>query len=262
MSAPCAVAGVDAVRPADFAIPNSPGTSGQSTDPLPDGVPTLGGADRTSARESDVDRQLLREIVTEDREAFRRLYLRYHPRLVRFLARILRRTEDTEDVANETMLIIWQQAGSFRGGSLVSTWIFGIAYRCALKSIRRSALLERTAMHEVESRPLVTDDASRATEDRQIVELGLAMLSPEQRLVLVLAYEMDCSCEEIAAIVDSPVNTVKTRMFYARRKLRAVLTTVGARQAGGRADTESLLGSGDRRRRVTAASSQAVAART
>ena len=68
------------------------------------------------------------------------------------------------------------------------------------------------------------EDAARGDGERQLLDLGLSCLPPEQRLVLVLAYRMECSCEEIAAIAGCPVNTVKSRMFHARRKLRTIIS--------------------------------------
>lgn len=178
----------------------------------------------------DPDRDLLLRISRADREAFRRLYLAYHGRLTRFLARVTRNYGDVEEVINDTLLIVWQRAGDFRGASRVSTWIFGIAYRCALKYIRKSAARSRAAALEFQDGMAAVEDATRGTEERQLLELGLARLPPEQRLVLVLAYCMDHSCEEIAAIARCPINTVKSRMFYARQKLRTFLSAAAVPQ--------------------------------
>ena len=179
--------------------------------------------------DNDLERELLRRISCADRDAFRQLYIRYHQRLSRFLIRITRRYEDVEDVINDTLLLVWQRAGQFRGAARVSTWIFGISYRCALKSIRRSAVPAKAAALQIESDTAVADDVAQETEDQQLIALGLAQLSLEHRLVLVLAYYMDHSCEEIAAIVNCPVSTVKTRMFHARRKLRSFAAAAAAR---------------------------------
>ena len=197
-------------------------------------------------RGDDGDRDLLRRIRCADRGAFEQLYLGYHKRLVKFLFRFMPRHEDLEEVINDAFLIVWQHAGDFRGASRVSTWIFGIAYRCALKAIRRSTVRLRGAALEVQHGEAVVEDAVRETEDRQLLEFGLARLPPEQRLVFVLAYCMDYSCEEIAEIVACPVNTVKSRMWHARRKLRAIISAAAAPQGivlgaeGARALTEGL----------------------
>lgn len=121
-------------------------------------------------------------------------------------------------------MIVWQHADDFRGTSRVSTWVFGIAYRRALNSLRRSARRSRVLVPEVEGPEPLVEDVARQTEERQLLDLGLSSLPPEQRLVMVLAYCVGHSCEEIATIADCPVNTVKTRMYYARRKLRDVIS--------------------------------------
>lgn len=171
----------------------------------------------------DSDRELLRRTGGGDREAFRELYLDYHGRLGRFLSRVIRNQEEIEELINDVLLIVWQHARNFRGASRVSTWIFGIAYRCALMATRRSTARARATEVEFRGAEAPFEDAARRTEERQLVDLGLSRLPPEQSLVLILAYRMDYSCEEIAAISECPVNTVKTRMFHARRKLRRII---------------------------------------
>src|SRR5580704_4970295 len=119
----------------------------------------------------DPDRDLLLRISRADREAFRRLYLAYHGRLTRFLTRVTRNYGDVEEVINDTLLIVWQRAGDFRGASRVSTWIFGIAYRCALKYIRKSAARSRAAALEFQDGVAAVEVATRGTEERQLLEL-------------------------------------------------------------------------------------------
>src|SRR5258707_10440612 len=82
------------------------------------------------------DRRLLARVAAGDREAFRELYIMYHRRLARFLTRLTRQYEIAEEVINDTLWAVWRKAGDFRGDSRVSTWIMGIAYRRALKSLR------------------------------------------------------------------------------------------------------------------------------
>ncbi len=167
--------------------------------------------------------ELLRRTMARDRDAFQELYLSYHRRLARFLTRMTRHYEIAEEIINDTMWIVWQRAGDFRGTSQVSTWIMGIAYRRALKTLRRSSLQLRAGEPAT---PEEETDAGAAIDDaerRQLVSQALAQLPVEQRLVLEFTYYLGHSCEEIAEIMDCPVNTVKTRMFHARRKLRSLL---------------------------------------
>jgi RNA polymerase sigma-70 factor, ECF subfamily len=172
---------------------------------------------------NELERELLRRISAGDRDAFRDLYLRYHRRLARFLTRLLHRYADAEEIINDTLWIVWQRSGEFRNASRVSTWIMGIAYRRALNMIRRATTHERAMALEIVDSEGSVSDGAQALEERQLLEAGLAQLPLEQRLVLEFTYYLDHSCEEIAEIMECPVNTVKTRMFHARRKLRTIL---------------------------------------
>jgi RNA polymerase sigma-70 factor (ECF subfamily) len=180
------------------------------------------------------ERELLSRVARGDRDAFRELYLAYHRRLARFLTRMTRRREDAEEIISETLWIVWQRAADFRDASRVSTWIMGIAYHRALNMIRRAATQQRALLLEAADGEPFAADAAQATADRQLLERGLAQLPLEQRLVLEFTYYMDRSCEEIAQIMDCPVNTVKTRMFNARRKLKVILIQAGASRDGER----------------------------
>jgi len=168
------------------------------------------------------DRDLLDKVAAGDREALRELYFIYHRRLARFLQRFTRRQDLVEEVINDTLYVVWCKAGEFRGDSKLSTWIMGIAYRRALKALRRPGHQLFHAV-QIESEYLAAPDELSAAERVEWVALALQRLSPDQRLTLELAYGQGHSCEEIAEIMGCAVNTVKTRMFYARNKLRTLL---------------------------------------
>lgn len=173
---------------------------------------------------SDVQElQLLRRIARQDRDAFKELYCIYHRRLLRFVLRMTSRHDLAEEVVNDTLWVVWKKAGDFRAASQVSTWILGIAYRQTLSSSRRMP----TAVSEVNLEGYdapVADDLQARAETREWIDHGLAQLPLEQRMVLELTYYLGHSCEEIALIMDCPVNTVKTRMFHARRKMKIGLS--------------------------------------
>ena len=161
----------------------------------------------------------MRRIAQQDREAFKSLYCIYHRRLLRFVLRMTSRHELAEEVVNDTLWIVWKKAAEFRAASQVSTWILGIAYRQTLSSCRRTPLGTGKADND-EYDAIPCDDLQSQAETREWLDRGLAQLPLEQRMVLELTYYLGHSCEEIALIMDCPVNTVKTRMFHARRKLK------------------------------------------
>jgi RNA polymerase sigma-70 factor (ECF subfamily) len=174
------------------------------------------------------DELLLERIAGKDRAAFQELYHRYYQRLFGYLFKVTRRPEVVEEAVNDTLLAVWQGAGSFRGGSRPSTWILGIAHRQALKSLTRQKRIERDAeprAGEALGPAPVEEPESLAVrrELHSVLGRALSRLPVEQRAVVELTYYHDCSYAEIANVLGCPVNTVKTRMFHARRRLRVLL---------------------------------------
>jgi len=170
---------------------------------------------------NEAELALIRRVSLRDRTALRELYLLYHRRLARFLMRLTQRQDLAEEVINDTLLVVWNSADRFRGDSRVSTWIVGIAYRRALKSIRRRRSFE--SLELVGTDALISADSAQACETQEWIEEALEELPLEQRLCLELAYVLGHSCEEISVITSCPVNTVKTRLYHARRKLSVLL---------------------------------------
>ena len=179
---------------------------------------------RVAAPTNDAsERELLERIVkSRDQAAFRTLYGNYHQRLSRLLTRMSVRREDIEEVVNDTFWVVWTKAGEFRGASQLSTWIIGIAYRRALNALRR-AKIRPVADHEFDEDSVSVESTENDETNQQWLALGLERLPVEQRMALELTYTLGHSCEEVAAILDCPVNTVKTRLFRARETLRQVL---------------------------------------
>ena len=169
------------------------------------------------------ERALLARISDHDSAAMKELYLLYHRRLARFLMRLTTRYELAEEIINDTFWVVWQHAGDFRGASRVSTWILGIAYRRGLKTLRYAGPPPPDIDVAAE---VGTDEPAKQEELTEWMDVALRRLPTEQRMVIELAYHVGHSCEEIASIMECPVNTVKTRMFHARRKLRTLLTTL------------------------------------
>jgi len=185
-----------------------------------------------SGIEGDVaDTALLERIRQGDRHALHELYGKYYQPLLRFTYRITGRLELAEETVNDVMLVVWQDAAVFEGRSKVATWVMGIAYRKAIKLAQRARLWRtRFAAADFDAaieRPDRSEEPTDRAELEDLLAHALRVLPPEQRAVVELTYYFGCSYEEIAGIVNCPVNTVKTRMFHARGKLRALLPKLG-----------------------------------
>lgn len=180
-------------------------------------------------REDD-DGALILRVAARDRQAFETLYHRYAPRLARYLAKLLRQRDLVEEVCNDAMLVVGQGASRFNHTCRLSTWIFSIAHHKALKALARAA-------PRCPDVPVVLPDAgidrhdpeaALAHQERQrTLASALETLPPDQRAVVELTLYHDFSYQEIAEVTGCPVNTVKTRMFHARRRLAQLVAVQG-----------------------------------
>jgi RNA polymerase sigma factor (sigma-70 family) len=182
----------------------------------------LGPPERSEPAAGDVG--LIERIGRGDLRAFEELYRAYHPRLTRFLLSMLRRAHLAEEVLNDTMLVVWRKPERYNGRSKVSTWIFAIAYRQALKALRRTD--DPVEDIAAETRPSAEASPEQELGRRQIqdqLQLAIGQLSADHRAVVDLTYFHEVGYREIAELMDCPVDTVKTRMFHARRHLKGKL---------------------------------------
>ena len=167
---------------------------------------------------------LLDKVKRGDRAAFEALYRLYHPRLTRFLLRVVRRPMLVEEALNDTMMVVWQRPDSFNGDSKLSTWIFAIAYRKAMKALGRfDDPREDHEASERASEDQGPEDDSADFRRRDLLAKAMDGLSATHRAVVHLTYYHELDYNEIARILDCPVGTVKTRMFHARRQLRSLI---------------------------------------
>ena len=172
------------------------------------------------------ERALLRLVVARDRRAFEGLYRLYFPRLVRFIRQVTRRPDLVDEVLDDVMLVVWRRAETFTETSRVPTWIFGIAYRQSLKHLQRDGRRARVPdFQEDEEAGEEAGPELLAMHRQSVVRLRSALLTlpVEQRAVVELTYFHGCGYREIAEALGCPVDTVKTRMFHARRKLRLAM---------------------------------------
>jgi RNA polymerase sigma-70 factor (ECF subfamily) len=163
-------------------------------------------------------------IADGDRRAFEALYRLYNRRLTRFIVNMIHRPHLAEEVLDDTMMVVWRRASAYDGASKVSTWIFAIAYRRALSAMR--GLREPVEDKGAESRECPEDGPERRLGRRQahdrLIE-AMGELSADHRAVVDLTYFHEMDYREIAEIMACPVDTVKTRMYHARRHLKRVL---------------------------------------
>jgi RNA polymerase sigma-70 factor (ECF subfamily) len=171
---------------------------------------------------------LMDRIATGDPSALETLYYRFHPRLARFLWRSIGRSEGIEEIINDTFVDVWKGARNFREASLaVSAWMFGIAYRKALEYLRQHH--SSSAWSNMRQPPEQAKDALDDAEIGDALAQGLRAVPFEQRLALLLTYQMGYGLEEIAAITGVSAATVNARMLAAREELRCHLPAlVGA----------------------------------
>ncbi|MGF1551838.1 MAG: RNA polymerase sigma factor [Paracoccaceae bacterium] len=181
---------------------------------------------RASTHDEDaVDAELLAAVAYGDRAAFARLHERRFKAALRFLLRVTGRVEVAEEAACDAMLHVWRRAGDFRGESRVSTWIFGIAYRTAMNAVRKAERGERRVqgVEDLPAEVAAPEDGVETLLRRRQLAAALAALAPEQRALIELAYVHGYKLRDIAAITGLAEGTVKSRMFAARTRLRAVL---------------------------------------
>lgn len=186
-------------------------------------------AGRTEAIRDISDEALLSAIAAGDRTALRALYLRHNVRVYRFVLRLTDDASLAEDIVSDVFLDVWRQAAAFEARSRAATWILAIARYKALSAVRGRShehLDDGAAMAVADP----TDDAETMVEhqDRsEIIRKCLSQLSAIHREVLDLVYYHEKSVDEVAEIVGVPASTVKTRMFYARRRMQDLLQSAG-----------------------------------
>jgi RNA polymerase sigma-70 factor (ECF subfamily) len=189
------------------------------------GSPVLKPAAGSGLVGATTDETLIAAIAADDQRAMRTLYNRHRVRVFRFAIRLVGDAASAEDVVSEAFLEVWRQADRFERRSSVSTWIMSIARFKAL-SVRR-----RRQEVDLDEKLAETIADQSSTPEQAVLEMDrsaqlracLTQLSPDHREIVDLVYYHDKTIEEVAEIVGVPKNTVKTRMFYARKRLAQLL---------------------------------------
>jgi RNA polymerase sigma-70 factor, ECF subfamily len=191
----------------------------------------FGVAARANASTRTTDDALIARIANGDRQAMQLLFIRHNVRIFRFVLGKVKDRTVAEDVVSDTFFEVWRNSYRFEARASVSTWLLAIARNKAISALRR-----HRAHAEIDDYLTIEDqaDSPYLAEEIRSRNAGLqeciSMLSPRHREVLDLVYYQEKSIETVASVIGIPVNTVKTRMFYARKQLSMLLRTVGIDQ--------------------------------
>lgn len=175
------------------------------------------------------DEVLIAKIAAGNRLAMQALFARHNLRIYRFVLRMVGDNGQAEDLTSEVFLSVWQQAHRFEARSAVTTWLLAIARYKALAELRRRPQAASSERESTDiSDPADTPDVAFEIKHRgEILRKCLARLSREHREVIDLVYYHEKSVQEVAEIIGIGGNTVKTRMFYARKQLSKLLEAEG-----------------------------------
>jgi RNA polymerase sigma-70 factor (ECF subfamily) len=182
-----------------------------------------------SAIAGPTDKELIERIAAQDQQAVEVLFARYQVRVFRFVLRRVRSEAVAEELTNEVFLEVWRNAAKFEGRSSLSSWMLGIAHNKAVSLLRK----RREDELDDDAAGAIADDADNPETTAQKTDKGallrqcLDRLSDDHKTIVDLVYYQEMSIAEVAEVVGIPENTVKTRMFYARKKLSEFLKEAG-----------------------------------
>ena len=167
--------------------------------------------------------------------AFERLYARYEKRVYQYVCTLVYDAALAEEIVDDTMLAVWRGAGTFTHTSRVSTWIIGIARHKALDALRRTGrrrreveldgILDLASPHDNPADGVLRDQVSAITQR------AVAALTHEHQEILRLVFYEELPYEDIASLLGIPVNTVKTRVYYAKQRLKEYLERMGHKES-------------------------------
>jgi len=179
---------------------------------------------------------LLAAVAMGQQSAFERVYRLYEKRVFQYVYTLVCDAALAEEVVGDTMLAVWRGAGTFTATSRVSTWIFGIARHKALDAIRRTGRhrqreVELDGAADVPSSHDRPDEGVMRDELAAVTQRALVILSHEHQEILRLVFYEELPYEDISALLRIPINTVKTRVFYAKQRLKEQLERMGQRES-------------------------------
>lgn len=175
------------------------------------------------------DKDLIARIAGQDQQAIEVLFARYQVRVFRFIQRRVRSEAIAEELTNEVFMEVWRSAAKFEGRSSLTSWMLGIAHNKAVSMLRkrRDDELDDDAARAIEDDADDPEVTAQKTDKGALLRACLDRLSNDHKTIVDLVYYQEMSIAEVAEIVGIPENTVKTRMFYARKKLSEFLKEAG-----------------------------------
>mgnify|MGYP000592278981 CR=1 FL=1 len=175
------------------------------------------------------DKDLIARIAVKDQTAIEALFGRYQVRVFRFILRFVRSEAVAEELTNEVFLEVWRNAARFEGRSSLSSWMLGIAHNKAVSVLRKrsEAELDDDAAGAIPDTADTPEVTAQKADKGALLRACLERLSDDHRTIIDLVYYQEMSVAEVATVVGIPENTVKTRMFYARKKLSELLKEAG-----------------------------------
>ena len=197
-----------------------------------DAIAAVASQRRAAGKEAS-DQALVALIAQGDKHAMQVLFGRHNVRVFRFLMRFVDGEATAEDLVSEVFIEVWRNAGQFEARSQVSTWLLAIARHKALSALRRRSTeeLDDDVIEFIEDPTDSPEVTLQKTERAEILRDCLKQLSPAHREIIDLVYYHERTIEDVAEIIGVPANTVKTRMFYARKRIGELLAARGLDRA-------------------------------
>lgn len=194
-------------------------------EPLAKNYPQMIHKEHAMPSEQTDDLELVRRIAARDEAALRELYSAYGQRLYAYALRLTGDPSQAEDVVQDALVAVWNLANAYRGEGRPLAWLLGIVHHTALKALRRTVPLLSEAMQDsLTAADPLPEEQAQASQQSSLIRLELQKLSPEHRAVLELVFYQGLSLQETAQVCGCPLGTVKSRLSYARRQLRGLLS--------------------------------------
>ncbi len=178
------------------------------------------------------ERDLIAETATGNTKAFEQLYQLYFNRLYQFIFHVVRRQDCIEEIINDVMYVVWNKASTYDQVCRPSTWILGIAYLKSLKSAEQNITREDRSAEFNDELDYFPETGSQWIEELEVsnwLDIAFEKLSTEQRAVVEMTYYQGLHYNEISEIMQCPENTIKTRMFHARKILAKLFLELNGR---------------------------------